>query len=92
MAKANLSVLMEGLRGKAGNVVFVESREGTLVKPRVSPTNPNAKDQAAVRIALTKAAQAWTTLTAAQVLLGTTTPNRSLTLIRNQQDHTVYRL
>lgn len=67
MARANLSVLLEGLRGKAGNVVFVKSREGTLVKPRVSPTNPNTKPQAEVRTALTNAAQAWTTLTAAQV-------------------------
>jgi len=49
---------MEGLRGKAGNVVFVKSREGPLFKPRVSPTNPNTKNQAAVRSALTKAAQA----------------------------------
>ncbi len=67
MARANLSVLLEGLRGKAGNVVFVKSREGTLVKPRVSPTNPNTKSQASIRSALTQAAQAWTTLTAAQV-------------------------
>ena len=67
MARANLSVLLEGLRGKAGNVVFVKSREGTLVKPRVSPTNPNTKSQADIRSALTNAAQAWTTLTAAQV-------------------------
>ena len=67
MARAALSVLLEGLRGKAGNVTFVKSREGTLVKPRVSPTNPQTKNQMAVRTALTQAAQAWTTLSADQV-------------------------
>ena len=67
MAKADLSVLLEGLRGSAGNVTFVKSREGTLVKPRVNPTNPQTKSQMVVRSAFTRAAQAWTTLTASQV-------------------------
>ncbi len=58
MAEADLSVLLEGLRGSAGNVTFVKSREGTLVKPMVYQTNPQTKPQAKVRSAVTRGARA----------------------------------
>jgi len=56
MAKAELSVLLQGLRGKAGNVVFNHSKDGTHVKPHVKGSNPNTPAQQLVRANLRKAA------------------------------------
>lgn len=56
MAKAELSVLLQDLRGKAGNTVFQKSRDGIIVRPRVQGTNPNTPAQKIVRAALTHAA------------------------------------
>jgi hypothetical protein len=53
MAKAKLGALLQDLSGKVGNAVFVKSREGTVVRARVSPTNPNTPSQQAARARLT---------------------------------------
>ena len=68
MAKAELGVLLQDLRGKAGNVVFQRSREGLIVKPRVKGTNPRTPAQVAVRANLTRASQAFEALNATQYL------------------------
>ena len=68
MAKAELGVLLQDLRGKAGNVVFQKSSEGLIVRPRVRGTNPNTPAQIAVRSYLTRASQAYEVLTPVQVL------------------------
>jgi hypothetical protein len=68
MAKAELGVLLQDLRGKAGNVVFQKSRDGLVVKPRVKGTNPRTPAQLAVRSYLTRAAQAYQALTPTQAL------------------------
>lgn len=57
MAKAELGVLLQDLRGKAGNTVFQKSRDGIVVRPRVHGSNPRTAAQLAVRAALTKASQ-----------------------------------
>lgn len=68
MAKAELGVLLQDLRGKAGNVVFQKSKEGLIVRPRVRGTNPNTPAQVAVRTSLTRASQAFEALTLTQNL------------------------
>lgn len=68
MAKAELGVLLQDLRGKAGNVVFQKSKEGLIVRPRVRGTNPNTPAQVAVRTSLTRASQAYEALNPTQYL------------------------
>lgn len=67
MAKAELSVLMNDISGKAGTVVFVKGRDGTYVRPRIKPANPNTPAQEAVRNNLRRAAIAYRTMTPTQV-------------------------
>jgi len=67
MSKANLSVLMEDLRGKAGNVVFKKTKDGTIVTPRVTPSNPKTAAQVLVRGALTTSSRQWKNFATAQV-------------------------
>jgi hypothetical protein len=75
MAQGNLGVLFNSLRGKAGSVVFARSKDGTVVRPRVSARNPQTPAQQAVRLALSKSATAYKNLTAAQVTAWTTYAN-----------------
>jgi len=67
MAKAELGIILQDLRGKAGNAVFQKGKDGIVVRPRVSGSNPNTPAQQAVRAAFTKAAKQWGTFTANQV-------------------------
>jgi len=67
MAKAELGILLQDLRGKAGNVVFQGSRDGLVVRPRVKGTNPNTPAQQAVRDNFSHAGANWRSFTAQQV-------------------------
>jgi hypothetical protein len=67
MAKAELGILLQNLRGKAGNSVFQGSRDGIVVRPRVQGTNPNTPAQQAVRAAFTLASQTYRGYTTEQV-------------------------
>ncbi len=67
MAQGSLGVLFNSLRGKAGSVVFARSKDGTVVKPRVSAKNPRTPAQVAVRTNLGKSAAAYKNMTPAQV-------------------------
>lgn len=41
MAKAELGILLQDLRGKAGNTVFQGGPEGLIVRAKVRGTNPD---------------------------------------------------
>lgn len=66
MAQAELGILLQDLRGKAGNAVFVAGRNGIVVRARITPTNPNTAAQETARANLTKAATAYRNLTTAE--------------------------
>ncbi len=66
MAKAELGVILQDLRGKAGNAVFSKSRDGIVLKPRVKGRNPNTAAQQAVRHALSTATSMFKNFTSAQ--------------------------
>ncbi len=59
MAKAALSVLVEELSGKAGRVVFSQTRYGVVVRTRVTGRNPRTPAQTAARNRLTQATGAF---------------------------------
>ncbi len=65
MAQASISVLLEGLRGKAGSVVFVNTKDGVIVRPRVSPANPRTAGQISARSNLSHAATLFKNMTQA---------------------------
>jgi hypothetical protein len=67
MAKTQLGILVEDIRGKAGNTVFTKTKDGIVVKPRVTPANPDTPAQRQVRENLSKAATTWRNFTASQV-------------------------
>ena len=67
MAKLRTSVLVDELTGKAGSVVFVKSRVGTVIRPRRTPTNPNSSAQLAIRKNLTTASTLFRALTASKL-------------------------
>ena len=67
MAQGSLGVLFNSLRGKAGRVVFARSKDGTVIKPRVTARNPRTPAQVAVRTNLSKSASAYKNMTPAQV-------------------------
>ncbi len=67
MAKAELGILLQDLRGKAGNAVFQRGRDGLVVRPRVKGTNPNTPAQQQVRAAFTSATQAFRSMTSTQL-------------------------
>ena len=66
MAKAATGVLFGGLRGSAGNVVFVQTPEGTAVRVRVVPRDPKSQAQSAARQRMAEAAKAWKAMTLTQ--------------------------
>ena len=69
MAKASPSVLTGGLRGKAGNVVFVRQPGGGMsVRPRIAPANPKTPSQQAWRACVGAAGRAFSNLTSEQYL------------------------
>ncbi len=64
MARVQMSVLSEALSGHAGNVVFVDSKYGTLARPRVKPTDPKSPAQMSMRSVFAEAARAYRKLDA----------------------------
>lgn len=54
------------LHGKAGSAVFSMTRYGLVMRPRTQPRNPKTPAQTAARTRLTRASQAWRSLTADQ--------------------------
>lgn len=68
MAKATTGILMGGLSGKAGTVVFVRGALGdTYVRTRVRPRNPRTPAQMQLRAFMTEAGQVWRGMTVAEV-------------------------
>ena len=67
MAQGNLGVLFNNLRGKAGSVSFARSKDGTVIKPRITVKNPRTPAQQAVRAALVTASRTYKGFTAVQV-------------------------
>lgn len=67
MAKAELSVLLQGLSGKAGNVVFSKGKDGTHVRPHVKGENPNTPAQQFIRENFTTASGVYRTFDSSQL-------------------------
>ncbi len=67
MAKVKLSAFSTALSGKLGNLSFSNTKEGTIMRERVTPRNPSTPAQVAVRAAFTKATKQWATLTTGQL-------------------------
>ncbi|MCE9559446.1 MAG: hypothetical protein K8R88_10885 [Armatimonadetes bacterium] len=67
MAKMSPSVLIQGLKGSSGSVVFQDGKDGIIVRVRVKGTNPDTAAQQAVRAALTTASRQYKGLTTPQV-------------------------
>ncbi|MBN8691207.1 MAG: hypothetical protein J0L72_10530 [Armatimonadetes bacterium] len=67
MAKVKLSAFSTALSGKLGNLTFSNTKEGTIMRERISPKNPRTPAQQAVRAAFTKATKQWANLTTANV-------------------------
>lgn len=63
MARVRPSVLVDELAGKAGSVVFVNSRVGTLIRPRTKPSSPNSAAQLQIRKNLSYVAGVFRSLT-----------------------------
>jgi hypothetical protein len=59
--------MLDEMSGKAGSVVYVKTKIGTIVRPRRTPANPNTPAQEAVRANLTKASRAYEALTPTQI-------------------------
>jgi len=66
MAKVKLNATVEQFSGHTGNAVFVASREGTVMRQRVAPSQPNTPSQLAARERLRKTARQFKAFTAAQ--------------------------
>ncbi len=66
MAKARLSIILEDVRGKAGPVVFAESRQGLVVKPRITPANPDTAAQQSARSYFGRSASAFKNMSVSQ--------------------------
>jgi hypothetical protein len=66
MATVKLSVFARALSGKVGNVVFANTKEGTVMRERETPRNPNTQAQQSVRAAFRRVTQQWRSLTTAQ--------------------------
>ena len=69
MARGRYSVLLDELSGKAGSVVFVNGRNGLVIKSRGKPANPQSAAQLQVRKNLQVAAGMYKNLSAATVAL-----------------------
>lgn len=67
MAKVKFSALISEMRNKLNGSVFSRNRGGAYLRNKVTPVNPNTIAQAAVRSRLTGFAQAFRSLTAAQI-------------------------
>ena len=68
MAIMELNTFANGIRGKSGNAVFSQTKDGTTVRPYTKPTNPRTPAQEKVRIAFSRASELYTLLTDAQII------------------------
>ena len=59
MAKVQYSVAVGDLRNKAGGAVFTKTRFGSMVRRKVSPTQPRSSSQMNVRANFTFLAKKW---------------------------------
>jgi hypothetical protein len=66
MAKLKLSAAFSDLRGKVGTFVISKTRSGLVMKPRVTPSNPNTSLQEQARTNLSNAAATFRGLNAAK--------------------------
>jgi hypothetical protein len=66
MAKVTTDGLGIRLRGKAGNVVFMQTRFGVTFRPRIVPANPRTPAQTASRGRFARASAAWRTISPEQ--------------------------
>lgn len=64
--KAKLSILVEDLRGKAGNVVGKQSQSGQIMMVRSIGRDPKSQTQIKSRLLLTMLSKKWAALTQAQ--------------------------
>ena len=64
--KAKLSILVEDLRGKAGNVVGKQSQSGQIMMVRSIGRDPKSQAQIKSRLLLTMLSKKWAALTQAQ--------------------------
>lgn len=67
MAKVKLSPFSTALSGKMSNLTFSNTKEGTIMRERITPKNPRTAAQIAVRTAFTKATKQWANLTNANL-------------------------
>lgn len=67
MAKIKLTAFLADIRGKVSGTVFSKNRGGAYARTKVSPINAQTTRQSAVRSQLTSFAQAFRSLTAAQI-------------------------
>jgi hypothetical protein len=63
MALLKENILSNGISGTVGNAVFADTPQGTVVRSRPRPNNPNTEAQARQRYAFTKAQATYRTLT-----------------------------
>lgn len=63
MAKVKFSALISEMRNKLNGSVFSRNRGGSILRTKVTPTNPMTTAQVAVRSRLAYFAQKWRTLT-----------------------------
>lgn len=62
-----MGIFAGGLRGKAGNTVFVLTPDGTVVRDRIIPNDPKTAAQVATRQRLSRASIAWAEMEPEQV-------------------------
>lgn len=67
--KARLSMAFQDLRGKDGNIVIKNSRNGLILTPLVTPKNPKTPAQRAIRGYFTRATQTYEGMTPTQANL-----------------------
>lgn len=67
MAKVKFTAIVADMRGKLNGSVFSKNRGGAYVRTKVTPSNPSTSFQTAVRNRLAAFAQAFRSLTSAQI-------------------------
>lgn len=67
MAKLRLAAFTTAMSGKLDTLTFSDTKEGTIMRMRVTPKNPRSASQIATRLAFTKATRQWATLTSGQI-------------------------
>jgi len=68
MAKAKLNAMLQELTGSVGNAVWQRSREGQIVRQKVTPSQPDTPGQLAARARLTTVSRIYKGFSATQEL------------------------